>query len=124
MQDDRLTMLGVRIRASEVTAVWIIAAVVASAVTTCVPGTMDMQASRGTACAGMAGMGDGESRVSSAVASDCCTYHEPSLTSSKADVLKSPLQDVSSWLVWIAPIVNVPTRLSIVSAESPPELIL
>jgi hypothetical protein len=112
-----------RIRAARVTTVWIIAAVVASAVATCVPGAMDLQASRGTACAGMAGMGDDESRVSSALPSDCCTHHEPSLTSSKADLLNSPQQDTSSWVAWLAPVTIVPTKLSIITAESPPELI-
>src|SRR5712692_514235 len=116
-------MNGMRIRGAAVVADWVIVAVVASAVTTCVPGAMEMQASQVASCAGMAGMDDRQPCVSSAVATDCCTHHEPSLTSAKADLLKSPLQHVSSWLAWIAPVVIVSTKLSIITAESPPELI-
>jgi len=104
-------------------AVWVIVAVAASAVTTCVPVAMQMHASQVASCAGMAGMDDAQPWVSSDVATDCCTRHEPSLTSAKADLLKSPLQHVSSWLAWIAPVVIAPTKLSIITAESPPELI-
>lgn len=115
-------MVGMRIRAAGVMAVGVIVAVVASAVTTCVPGAMEMQASHVASCADMAGMEDEQPCVSSDVATDCCTHHVPSLTSAKADLLKSPLQHVSSWLAWIAPVVIV-TKLSIITAESPPELI-
>lgn len=104
-------------------AVWVIVAVVASAVMTCVPGAMQMQASQMPSCADMAGMDDEQPCVSSDVATDCCTHHEPSLTAAKADLLKTPLQHVSPWLAWIAPVVIVPTTLSIITAESQPELI-
>src|SRR5216684_8784383 len=100
-QDDRLTMGAMRSRGAGIMAVWVIAAVVASAVMTCVPGTMQMQASQVASCAGMAGM-DGEQPCVSAVATDCCTHHEPSLMAAKADLLKTPLQHVSPWLAWIA----------------------
>jgi len=113
-----------RTRAAKVMAVWVIAAVAASAITTCVPGAMQEPASAAaTSCADMAGMNDEQPCVSSDVATDCCTHHLPSLTSAKADLLKSPLQHVSSWLAWIAPVVIVSTKLSIITAESPPELI-
>jgi hypothetical protein len=111
-----------RIRVAGVVALWVIAAVVASAVTTCVPGAMQMLASQTPSCAAMAGMDDEQPCVSSAAATDCCTHHEPSLSAAKADLLKTPRQHVSPWLAWIAPVVIVPTRLSIVTGESPPEL--
>jgi hypothetical protein len=104
-------------------AVCVIIAVVASAVTTCVPGAMNMRAFQAASCAGMAGMDDDQPCVSSAPATDCCTHHEPSLTSGKADVLKAPLQHASPWLAWLAPVVNVPTTGSIITGESPPEVI-
>src|SRR5712691_2175093 len=121
MRDDRLRMVGMRIRAAGVPAVYVIIAVVASAVTTCVPGAMEMHASQVASCAGMAGMNDEQPCVSSAAAADCCTHHEPSLTSAKADLLKSPLQHVPSWVAWMAPVVIVPANVSIRTAESPPE---
>ena len=102
---------------------WLAVAVMTSAVTTCVPGAMQMQASGVVSCASMAGMDDEHPCVSARAATDCCTHHQPSLTSAKADLLKSPLQPQSSWLAWIAPAVIVPTNLSIIAAESPPELI-
>ena len=115
-------MLEVRIRAGQILTVWVMSAVVASAVTTCVPGSMQEQVSQVTSCADMAGMNDEQPGVSPDAATDCCTHHLPSLTSAKTDLLKSPLQQTSSWLAWIAPVAIVPTTLSI-TAESPPELI-
>lgn len=96
-------------------AVCVIMAVVASAVMTCVPGAMQMQASEMASCADIAGMDDEQSGVSSAATTDCCTHHDPSLTVAKADLLKTPLQHVSPWL---APILIVPTTISIITFES------
>lgn len=112
-------MIAMRIRAAGVVALWVIAAVVASAVTTCVPGAMQMPASEMASCAGM---DDEQPSVSSDVATDCCTHHEPSLTVAKADLQKSPLHHVSPWLTWIA-VVIVSKTISVITAESPPELI-
>lgn len=114
-------MVSMRKRVAGIIAAWLIGAVAASAVTTCVPGAMQMQASQVDSCADMAGM-DPEQPCVSGVATDCCTHHEPSLTTAKADLLKAPLQ-LSPWLAWIAPVVIVPTTLSVITAESPPELI-
>lgn len=106
-----------RIRAAGVVALWVMMAVVASAVVTCVPGAMLMQASRMPSCTG-----DQELCVSSGVAMDCCTNSEPSLTAAKADLLKAPVRHVLPWLTSTASVVIVTTALSIVSTESPPEL--
>jgi hypothetical protein len=81
-----------------------------------------MHASQMTSCAGMAGMDDEQPCVSSGMAMDCCTHHEPSLTAVKADLLKTPLQHVSPWLAWIAPVMIAPMTQSMITAESPPEL--
>lgn len=113
-------MSGMRTRAAGVVALWVIAAVVASAVTTCVPGAMQMQTSQMASCAGM---DDEQPSVSSDGATDCCTHHEPSLTAAKAHLVKTPAQQASPWLAWMAPIAIVPTTLSIITAESPPDLI-
>jgi hypothetical protein len=109
-------------RGAEIIAVWVIVAVVVSAAMTCVPGAMQMQASQMTSCANMADMENDQACVSSGVAMDCCAHHEPSLTAAKADCLKTPLQHVSPWLAWIAPVMIAPMTRSIMTAESPPEL--
>ena len=106
-----------------VLAAWVAVAVMTSTVTICVPGAMQMQVSQVVSCSGMVGMDAEQPCVSSDVATDCCTHHQPSLTSAKADLLKNPLKHQSSWLVWIAPVVIVSTNPSIITAESPPELI-
>ena len=71
----------------------------------------------------MAGMDDEQSPVLSAIATDCCVYHAPSLTVAKSGLLQAPLQQASPWLAWMPPVVVVPTTLANVTAESPPELI-
>ena len=98
-------------------ALWVIVAVVASAVVTCVPGAMRMQASQMLSCTG-----DEQPCVSSGAAMDCCTHPEPSLTAATADLLKAPVRHVSPWLTSTAPVAIVSTALSIISTESPPEL--
>jgi hypothetical protein len=108
-----------RIRAVGAVALWVIMAFVGSAVTTCVPVAMHMQASHMPSCAGMDGK---QPSVSCDGATDCCTHHEPALTAAKAYLLKTSLPLVSPWLDWIARVVIVPTTLSITTAESPPDL--
>ena len=54
--ENQVTMVLMRKRAAGIIAAWVIGAVVASTVTTCVPGAMQMQASQVDSCAGMAGM--------------------------------------------------------------------
>lgn len=113
-----------RIRAARIVTTWVIVAVSVSTVMTCVPGVMmQMQRSQMDLCAAMAGMDDKPSSALSAVAKDCCTYHAPSLTAAKAELLQAPLQLASPWLAWMPPVVLVPTTLSNVTAESPPELV-
>ena len=119
MQDDRRTMAGVRIRPARIMALWVIVAVAASAVMTCVPGGMQMLASQTPSCGSM---NDEQPCVASDVPTDCCTHHELSVTVAKADLLKSPLHHVSPWLSSIGPAVIVPATLAIITAESPPEL--
>jgi hypothetical protein len=115
-------MVGMRIRAAGIMAIWVIVAVSVSTVMTCVPGSMRPQASEMLSC-----MGDEQSSVSSGVTAssdaviDCCTHHEPWLTAAKADLLKAPVQHVLPWLAWVPPAAIVRTTLSI-TAESPPEL--
>lgn len=106
-----------RIRVTGVVALWVIVAVVASAVVTCAPGAMRMKASQMPSCTG-----DEQPCLSFGVAMDCCTHPEPSLTAAKADLLKAPVQHVLPWLTSAAPVVIVSTALSIISTESPPEL--
>ena len=106
-----------RVRAEGVVALWVIVAVVASAVVTCVPGAMLMQASQMPSCTG-----DEQPCLSPGGEMDCCTHPEPSLTAAKADLLKAPVQHVLPWLTFTAPVVIVTTALSIVGTESPPEL--
>jgi hypothetical protein len=107
-------------RVARIIVVWAaIVAVGVSAVMTCVPGVMQMQASRMPSCADM----DHEQpRVALDAATNCCTHHDPSLTAAKADVQKSPIHDLSPWFVWIAPVMNVRTTLASLKAESPPDL--
>lgn len=101
-----------RIRAARMIAGWMIVTVVASAVMTCIPGAMHMQASQMPSCASM---DDDSPCIWSDVATDCCTHHDPTLTSAKADLLKGPLQLV---LPWLPPAVIVPTSPSLTRAES------
>jgi hypothetical protein len=101
-------------------AVWLLVAVLSSAVMTCVPRAMPMQASAMPACGEM---DMDEASVSSDMPMDCCTHHDPSLSAAKADLLKSPLQETSSWLAWLAPAVVASATLSVITSESPPELI-
>ena len=112
-----------RIRAGRVVATWVILAVSVSTVLTCVPGVMlQMQRSEMDVCAAMSGMDDQPSSALSAVAADCCTYHAPSLTEAKSDLLQAPLQHAAPWLAWMSPVVLALMPLSKVTAESPPEL--
>lgn len=109
-------MEGMQIRAARIVALWVVVAVVASAVVTCVPDTMSM-ALQMPSCTG-----DERPCVSSGVAMDCCTHPVPSLTAAKTDLLKAPVRHASQWLASIAPVVLVPPAISVVSTESPPGL--
>ena len=109
-------MNGMRIRATAVLALWVIVAVVASTVVTCVPDSMSAPESQMTSCLGTS------QACLATVAVDCCTHPQPSLTTAKAELLKAPARHVSPWLTAIAPVVVMPTALSIIKTESPPGL--
>ena len=129
MQDDRLTMGGMRIRAAGIMATWVIVAFSVSTVMTCVPGSMRAQTTDAETEM-LSCMHDEQPSVSSGptassdAAVGCCTHHEPSLTAAKADLLRAPVQQVLPWLAWIPPATVVRTAaLGLRTAESPPELI-
>jgi hypothetical protein len=114
----RITLVMMRIRGAALMAVWLVVAVVSSAVMTCVPRAIQMPASRMPACAGMS---TEEPCLAPDVPADCCTHHDPSVSVRKTDLLTSPLQETSSWLAWLAPVVLVPTTVSVIAGESSPE---
>jgi hypothetical protein len=101
-------------------AVWLVIAVMSSTVMTCVPRAMQRRASQMPACAGMTSE---DPCASSNSLTTCCTHHDPSLTVAKADVLKSPLHEMTTWPTGPATIGLLSTVPSVVSGESPPELI-
>ena len=120
-------MAVMRIRAAGVMATWVIVAFSVSTVMTCVPGFMRAQATE--AETEMLSCMHGEQpsvssgpTASSDAAVGCCTHHEPSLTAAKADLLHAPVQVMSPWLAWTPAAVIVRTPLSLLTAESPPEL--
>jgi hypothetical protein len=114
----RITLTMMRIRGAALMAVWLGVTVVSSAVMTCVPRAAQLPASRMPACAGMS---TEEPCLAPDVPADCCTRHDPSLSVRKTDFLTSPLQATSSWLAWLAPVVLVPTTVSVIAGKSPPE---
>ena len=111
-------MCVMRIRAAGIVALWVIAAVVTSAVATCIPGSMTMPASQMTPCTGHP-----QPRVSfTTVPMDCCAEIAPQVAVSKVEILKAPARSV---LLWFTPTTSVPLVFipsSVLPTGSPPDL--
>lgn len=76
----------------KIATVWVIVAVVTSAVLTCVPGAMSLHATSMPGCTAMHEPGAAPSWDSSTT---CCVQHEPALIAAKTELSRTSLQAVS-----------------------------
>lgn len=112
-------MAVMRIRATGLVALWVIVAVVTSAVATCIPGAMAMHASQMPPCSG-----DPQPCLSfKTVPMDCCAEIAPQMAVSKVEILKAPARTV---LLWFTPTTSVDFVFipsSVLATGSPPGLV-
>jgi len=108
-------MLVMRIRAAGLVALWIIVAVLTSAVATCVPGVATSAKAPMSSC-----MGDGQLCVSPAGPTNCCVQVAPQLAVAKVGV-KSPARVVMHWLAPIGASAAASALISIFNSGSPPD---
>jgi hypothetical protein len=107
-------MLNMPVRVAQFAAMWVMIAVVSSAVLTCIPGAMSVQAMHMPACAGMHEQG---SAISADLPADCCVRHELSLTAAKIDLRQVPLERLAC-AAWVVP-TFAPTALARRAETSP-----
>ena len=95
-------------------ALWMVVAVVTSALATCVPGGMASEKASMPSC-----MSDGQLCVSSTGPTNCCAQVAPQLAVTKVD-LKSPIRVVMHWLAPVRPVPVAWVLDSIINTGSPP----
>lgn len=108
-----------RIRATGIVAVWVIVALVTSAVATCIPGAMAMHASQMPPCSG-----DPQPCLSfKTVPMDCCAEIAPQVAESRVEVLKAPARSLLAWLTPTTSVELVFIASSVRPTGSPPGLV-
>jgi hypothetical protein len=107
-----------RIRATGIVALWVIAAVVTSAVATCIPGAMAMHGSQMPQCTGH----EQPSASFDVPPMDCCAEIAPQVVVSKVELLKAPARSVLLWFTPTTSVALVFVPSSVLPTGSPPGL--
>lgn len=96
------------VRLQKLAAMWVMTAVVSSAMLTCIPGAMSAHARTMPACA--AGMHEQGGSLSADLASNCCVRHDPSLIAAKTGLGRVSL--------YVAPSFELPASAFVPSAPT------